>query len=64
MGSNMAEIKDLAQMLCEDEGYSPYSLEPGDLPEIDGICPNGDPGHYLWREFIPSAKKVLRALQE
>jgi hypothetical protein len=51
-------VKQIARVLCEDRGYDPDQLEPGNVPCVDGVCPNGDPGHYMWREFMPLALKI------
>lgn len=68
--SNMAEYHrehykntmKIAKIICEDRGYNPNDLEPGNLPTTDGICPNGDQGHYRWRDFVPLAKKIIKML--
>ena len=61
MGLN--RLEKVARIICIDEGSDPDKLEPGNLPRVDGICSNGDPGHYLWREFEPLARKILKALE-
>ena len=50
----------VARLLAKDKGYDPDALELGDLPRIDGYMKNGDPAHYMWRQFVPLAKKVIR----
>jgi len=59
----------IARMICEDRGYDPNRLVPdrlipGNLPKTkkDGVCPNGDPGHFVWRQFVPLAKKIITAI--
>ena len=58
----MNKTEKVARVICENSGYDPDSLEPGDLPRIDGTCPNGDPGHFMWRTYIKLAKKIIKAL--
>ena len=58
----MKNIESIARIICEDGKCNPDDLEPGDLPKIDGTCPNGDPGHYLWRHFVPLAEKISISL--
>jgi hypothetical protein len=58
----ISDIEIVAKIICEDQGYIPEELEPGDLPCIDGELPNGDPGHYKWREYVSLARKILRIL--
>ena len=50
----------VARLLAEAHRLNPDQLEPGDLPRIDGYMPNGDPSHFIWRQFVPLAKKVIR----
>ena len=52
----------IARIICEDRGYDPDRLEPGNLPRKDGVCPNGDPGHFMWRQFVPLAKRIITAI--
>ena len=52
-------IEALASFLCKLRGYDPAGLEYGDVPCEDGICQNGDPGHFLWRQFMPEAVKII-----
>lgn len=53
----------VAHIICKEvRKRDPKELEPGDLPKIDGICPNGDPGHFAWRQETLLAKKILKAL--
>jgi len=59
----MTKIEIIARIICKDRGRDPDELEPGDLPKIDGICKNGDPGHFTWRQEISLAKKILDALK-
>lgn len=59
----MNNVKKIAKVICEDKGIDPFYLEPGDGLGIDGVCPNGDPGHYMWREFASLARKILRVLE-
>ncbi len=58
----MNDVKKVARVICEHKGINPFYLEPGDAFGIDGTCPNGDPGHYMWREFTPLARKILKVL--
>jgi hypothetical protein len=60
----MRMIEKVARILCEDRGYDPDKLEPGNLPRVDGKCKNGDPGHYIWREFVPLAKKIIKSVSD
>lgn len=53
----------IARIICAESDYDPDYLEPGNLPVVDGECSNGDPGHFLWREFVPLAKKILTQLK-
>lgn len=59
----MNKTEKVARIICKDQGCNPDALEPGDRPRIDGTCPNGDPGHFVWRQFVPLAKKIIKALE-
>lgn len=61
----MSEIVErVARVLCQRNGYDPDSIEPGDLPRVDGRLKNGDPGHFLWREFVAPARAAIEAMRE
>lgn len=64
--SDQNKIEIVARILCEQMGLmddKPDNLEPGSCPCVDGITPNGDPGHYRWRDFESNAKEILQALE-
>lgn len=50
----------VARLLATANRLDPDQLEPGDLPKIDAYLDNGDPAHYIWRQFVPLAKKVIK----
>jgi len=54
----------VAKTICKHMGYDPDYIEPGDVPQIDAVLPNGDPGHFLWREFVPLAEKIIHDLRQ
>lgn len=46
------QIKRLcAEAFCRYRGIDPNALEPGDVYGIDGYMRNGDPAHFMWREY-------------
>jgi hypothetical protein len=46
------KIKRLAaEAFCRYRGIDPVALEPGDAYGIDGYMRNGDPAHFIWREY-------------
>ena len=53
----------VARIICKYHGYDPDKLEPGSLPKIDGTCPNGDPGHFMWRQYVTLANKIIKVLK-
>ena len=59
----MNDVKKVAQVICEHEGIDPFSLEPGDGSVVDGVCQNGEPGHYMWRKFTVLARRILQVLK-
>lgn len=60
----MKLTKRIAFLLCEDRGYLPLALEPGDIPKVDKYLPNGDPAHYMYRELMPLAKKIVAEIKK
>lgn len=64
MGKFVELEEKIARMICEDRGYNPDSFEPGTEPIIDAISENGDPVHYLWREFTPLARKIIGMVKD
>lgn len=57
-------IERVARALCEAEGHKPDQLEPGDAVGIDGYMGNGDPAHFLWREWSDKARAAIGAMRE
>lgn len=55
------QVEAAACALCKYDGGDPYSLEPGDVPCIDEFTANGDPAHYLWRQYAEEATLALTA---
>ncbi len=46
------QIKRLcAEAFCRYRGIDPNALEPGDVYGVDGYMRNGDPAHFMWREY-------------
>ena len=62
MRSIKQKITIVARIIARQRAYDPDYLEPGDLPRIDGHKPNGDPAHYIWREFIKDAKEIINGI--
>lgn len=58
----MTKKEIVARTICKYYGSDPDELEPGDIPRTDGVCPNGDPGHFRWRDFRVLARKILYEL--
>ena len=56
-------MKALARLLARQYGRDPDSLEAGDLPQIDGNLPNGDPAHFSWREFTDKANEIIQLME-
>ena len=40
-----------AEAFCRYRGINPNALEPGDVYGIDRYMRNGDPAHFMWREY-------------
>jgi len=63
-------IERVARKLCWIRGYEPDQLEPGDDPYgndtslIDGRMPNGDPAHFMWRQFVKPARELFAEMRE
>lgn len=57
-------IEKVARIICKSTGNNPDYLEPGDRWDIDDYCANGDPGHFMWREYIYTAKQVIKTIRE
>lgn len=53
------QIEQVARVLCRQSGLDPDKLEPGDLPQIDGRLRNGDPAHFMWRDFQDRAAEIV-----
>lgn len=60
----MEMIEKVARALCAANGRTPDDLEPGDVLGIDGHMRNGDPAHFLWREWSGKARTVIEAMRE
>jgi len=58
----MKKVEIIARIICKERGYNPDEMEPGDLPITDRILANGDPAHFLWRNFTPLARKIIKAI--
>lgn len=56
-----ADVEAAARALCYLDHGDPDGLEPGDVPCIDGYKKNGDPAHFLWRDYVERAEVALRA---
>jgi len=41
----------VAEAFCRYRGINPNTLEPGDVYGVDGYMRNGDPAHFIWREY-------------
>jgi len=52
----------VARALCVKAGINPDKLEPGDVYGVDGIAANGDPCHFMWRQFADTAQAAIAAL--
>lgn len=55
-------VERVARILCEQSLCNPDALEPGDIYGIDGYKRNGDPAHFMWREFVERARAVIEAM--
>jgi hypothetical protein len=64
MGKFVELEEKIAKIICEARGYNPDSFEPGTEPIVDAISENGDPVHYLWREFTPLARKIIGIVKD
>lgn len=40
-----------AETFCKIRGIDPNYLEPGDIHGVDATLSNGEPAHFVWREF-------------
>lgn len=56
-------IEAIARAICEARGHDPDYLEPGDALGVDGYNRKGEPGHFLWREFVDEATAALAVLE-
>lgn len=63
-------IERVARALCKSAGNDPDALEPGNDPYhdntsvIDGRKRNGDPAHFLWRQYVGNARAAIEAIRE
>jgi hypothetical protein len=61
----MNMIEKAARALCVASGRDPDKLEPGDCVGTwegeDGVMPNGDVAHWIWRESVDKARMVIEA---
>jgi hypothetical protein len=57
-------IEKLSRLLCTLDGYDPDRLESGSVYGLDGMLRNGDPAHFLWRQYAKKAKKILAGIVE
>lgn len=57
------EERGVARLLCELRGYDPDALEPGDALGIDGRNAKDEPCHFMWRQWLNDARKVLRYIE-
>ena len=65
-------VERVARALCEEDGYDPGALEPGDDPYqcrpglpspcIDGQNGKGEPCHFFWRHYDLLARAALSAI--
>lgn len=60
----MSMVERVARVLCKADRCDPDQLEPGDAAGIDGHLSNGDPAHFLWREWSDRARLVIEAMRE
>ena len=66
-----AIVERMARTACALAGYKCDVLEPGNLyagqpdevEHIDGYCPNGDPGHWRWKDFLEHARIMLASIR-
>jgi hypothetical protein len=56
----MDKIEQVARIICISRLYDPDQLEPGYNHWNDGKCPNGEQGHFMWREYTALAKKIIK----
>lgn len=67
MSESMRAI--MARALCEEAGYDPDGLEPGDDPYMnnqpvdDGRNAKGYICHFNWRRYVRKADSVLAAIE-
>ena len=53
----------IARAFVGMRGLNPDQLEPGDVYGVDGHMRNGDPAHYLWREYVDDERVKMLAGQ-
>ena len=56
----MTNIEKVAREFCRLSGIDPDQLEPGNIYGVDGHLPNGDPAHFMWRQFVEKAKPMIK----
>lgn len=71
MNNNLEAV---ARALCIEDGRDPDRLEPGDDPYmgregypspcVDGVLPNDDKAHFLWRNYVFAAQAAINALPD
>lgn len=65
--TNERTVEAVARTLCEQAGYDPDSLRPGDDPYMnntpvnDGVNAKGDTCHFRWRAYYWQAQAALAA---
>lgn len=56
-------IERIARVLCQQADCDPDALEPGDVFGVDGHR-HGEPGHFMWREFVKDVRAIIEAMRE
>lgn len=63
-------VKRVARVLCQESGYPPERLEPGNTPYgderevIDGWnAQTREPGFFMWRQYEERARRLLREMR-
>lgn len=56
-------VEAVAWIICSRR-HDPEYLEPGDAYGVDAILENGDPAHFMWRQFVEDAEEIVTLVKD
>jgi hypothetical protein len=56
--------KEVARLLAIQDGRrNPDDYAAGDAYGTDTVLPNGDPAHFVWREYLKHATAIIELVR-